>query len=290
MKSNFINRFWKIARWFLAFFLLLFCFRFLYGYMATDAGRAGAVSDYFSGVDGLRKNYASEKSEEIIAYAQNPAQSVNTQKYEKTATVRARTSRFETDNQLIRRKIQDAKAIIQYENAFGLKGARELHLFIGVTPEAFDSFYMAMQQIGTVQSMSVIKEDKTNEYRQLNAQKASLQKTLESLVELKSKGGEISDFVSLHDKILEVESRLQDLGVQLGNFNTENEFCTVRLSLYEGTPKKDVSLLHRIKVALEWSIEYFCYSVAACFIVILSVLILILLMDKLKIMGIINRD
>ena len=51
-----------------------------------------------------------------------------------------------------------------------------------------------------------------------------------------------------------------------------------------------MSLLHRIKVALEWSIEYFCYSMAGLFIVILSVFLLILVMDKLKIMGIINRD
>lgn len=61
----------------------------------------------------------------------------------------------------------------------------------------------------------ITKVDKTNEYRQLNAKKASLEKTLASLNDLKNKGGAISDFVSLHEKILEIETQIQELGVDL---------------------------------------------------------------------------
>lgn len=292
MKSNFAKRFWKLSRWFIAFFLFLFCFRLIYGYVVTDGVNAHTASDYFSGVDNLRKNYASEKAAQaVVALDQAAPPSSGSQKYEKTATVTSRTADFDKDNQQIRSQISDGKAIIQYEKAFGLKGARQLHLLIGVTPAAFDSFYLNMQKIGTIRSMSVIKEDKTNEYRQLNAQKASLQKTLESLIELKSKGGQVSDFVTLHDKILEIESRLQDLGVQLGNFNAENEFCTVRLSLYEGAPAKEgISFLHRVKVALEWSIEYFLFGVMGLFVMVVTVFVLILIYDKLKSSGLINRD
>src|SRR4029077_2293845 len=95
------------------------------------------------------------------------------------------------------------------------------------------------------------------EYRQLNAKKASLEKTLASLEELKSKGGQIADYISLHDKILEIETNLQELGVELGNFNSENEFCTVRFSLYEGATERKISLLKRSKTALEWTIKYY---------------------------------
>nr|GFD12335.1 hypothetical protein [Tanacetum cinerariifolium] len=100
----------------------------------------------------------------------------------------------------------------------------------------------------------ITKVDKTNEYRQLNAKKVSIEKTLASLNELKSKGGQISDFVSLNDKILEIEEKLQELGVELGNFDAENEFCTVKFSLYEGATEKSISFIHRLKVALEWTI------------------------------------
>ena len=293
MTSNFARRFWKISRWFIAFFLCLFCFRLLYGYIVTDSGGGRSTSDYFSGIDGLRKNYASERRETkalIDGGDGAAAMAPNSQKYEKTATVTAKTTDFEKDDRQVRAKVEASKAVIQYENAFGLKGARELHLLVGVTPGEFDSFYLAMQKIGTVRAMSVIKEDKTNEYRQLNAQKASLQKTLESLVDLKSKGGNVSDFVVLHDKILDIESRLQDLGVQLGNFNTENEFCTVRFSLYEGAPKQGVSFIHRVRVALEWSIQYFVMGTIGFFAVIAAVFVLILAFDKLKAMGLINRE
>src|SRR5882757_449953 len=59
----------------------------------------------------------------------------------------------------------------------------------------------------------------------------SLQATLSSLNDLKKKNGAVGDFVTLHDKILEIETQLQILGVDLGNFNTENEFCTLHFSL-----------------------------------------------------------
>lgn len=67
----------------------------------------------------------------------------------------------------------------------------------------------------------------------------------------------ITNFVSLHDKILEIEVKLQESGVELGNFDAENEFCTVKLSVYEGATQKNIPFIHRLKVAVEWSIKYF---------------------------------
>jgi hypothetical protein len=76
-------------------------------------------------------------------------------------------------------------------------------------------------------------------------------------MELKQKGGEIAEFISLNERILETEQQLQNLGVDLGNFNSANEFCTIRFSLYEKTAPKPISFMHRTKVALEWTLQYY---------------------------------
>lgn len=296
MKSSILKRTWRIGRWFVAGFVLLFAFRFVYGYLSPASVNASQRGSYFDGLTNLRKNYASEKGGKgvaqmsVVDVAPDGGIPSNSQKYEKTAEVTSRSAGFEQDDKTIRSKTAAFKGVIQYENAFGLKGARELHLLIGIVPEAFDSFYTEIRKIGEIRSMSVVKEDKTNEYRQLNARKASLQKTLESLQELKSKGGAISDFVGLHDKILEIESQLQDLGVQLGNFNTENEFCTVKFSLYEGRPQTGIPIIHRIKAALEWTLQYYFLFLGIVFLLTLSSFILLVIADKLKIMQIVNRD
>ncbi|MND87911.1 hypothetical protein D3C80_799200 [compost metagenome] len=171
----------------------------------------------------------------------------------------------------------------------GQQGNRQLHLVIGVNPAKFDSFYVDIQKIGLVKTKEITKVDKTNEYRQLNAKKVSIEKTLQSLNELKSRGGEITDFIALNDKILETEEKLQELGVELGNFDSENEFCTVKLSLYEGATEKKIGLFHRVKVSLEWTIKYFAIIVFISLVLSLTIFVLLLIADKLKVMNLLNN-
>jgi hypothetical protein len=233
---TFKQRFWKYAKWFGVLFILMLLFRLMYGYIGNDVAYGSEYSDdFFSSVGSLRKNYASEKMQ-IKQGSMQPSNMPVSQKYEKTATVKSKTSQFEKDINNIKKEATLFEGVIQYEQNTGNKGSRQIHLLIGINPEKFDSFYTTIQHIGVVRSMEITKIDKTNEYRQLNAKKASLEKNLASLNELKSRGGAIGDYIQLHDKILEIETQLQELGVELGNFDTENEFCTVRFSLYEQSP------------------------------------------------------
>jgi hypothetical protein len=292
MPITFRRRVFRFSFWFAGLFAALFIFRLLYGFYGETVYTGGNESGdfFFSSLNNLRKNYASEKISNNIAAAASAASSepvdiFNTQKYEKTATVSAKTARFEEDDSLIRRTTGAFGGSIQYEQSMGKKGSRELYLSIGVKPSSFDSFYRAVQGIGNIRSTVITKIDKTNEYRQLNAKKASLEKNLGSLNELKNKGGAISDFISLNEKILEVESQLQELGVDLGNYNTENEFCTLRYSLYEGgVARTGTSFYQRVKVALEWTIKYFAVSVVALAGVLICSFFLLLAIDRLKIL------
>jgi hypothetical protein len=293
VKLSFKQRFWKVGRWYLVLFLVLFLFRFTYGYFnKSSADVDNYVSDFFSNVENLRKNYASDgkrfKSHTVIWEKGTPppvpSANVSTnQKYEKTATVRAKTSSFEKEAQRVKTMASDFGGVIQYEQNLGNKGDREMHLLVGIVPEKFDSFYVEIQKIGLVRSMEITKIDKTNEYRQLNAKKLSLEKTLLSLNELKTKGGTIVDYLALNDKILEMENNLQELGVELGNFDTENEFCSIKYSLYEGEVEKKITLMRRLKVALEWTIKYYFVLVMTSVLLLVSVFLFLLVLDKFNV-------
>jgi len=285
MTTNFKTRFRKTSKWFVGLFVLLFVFRLIYGYVATDINYGSDYSDnFFSSIDNLRKNYASEKiaMKGDVQVSQNIA---SNQKFEKTASIKTKTSEFEKDEKQLKAKSKAYNAVIQYEQNLGQKGNRQIHLLIGVNPTLFDSFYVDIQKIGVIKAMEITKVDKTNEYRQLNAKKTSIEKTLQSLNDLKSKGGQIADFVALNDKILEIEAKAQELGVELGNFDVENEFCTVKLSMYEGATEKNISFIHRIKVALEWTIKYFAIIAVTTLVLTLTIFVLLLIVDKLKIIN-----
>lgn len=282
MQSTFKARFWRYFRWGALVFCALFVFRLIYGYVATGTtGGSDFSSDYFDQISDLRKNYASEK------VAQQPDFTTNS-KYEKTAIVKTTSSDFTKEEKDIRGKVDNYKGVIQYEKALGKKGNRELHLMIGINPATFDSFYHEIQGIGVIRSMSITKIDKTNDYRQLNAKKISLEKTMTSLEALKKTGVSGSDLLTIYDRQLMLEQQLQDLGVDLGAFNTENEFCTVKLSLYEGATAKSISFIHRVKVALEWTLHFFAFAVMGAVGLVLCVFVLLLFIDKLNVLNLIK--
>ncbi|RZL44409.1 MAG: DUF4349 domain-containing protein [Pedobacter sp.] len=289
MATSFKTRFWKTSRWFAGLFIVLFLFRLIYGYVATDNSYSNDYSDnFFSSIDNLRRNYASEKIA-MKGDVQVSSNIASNQKFEKTASIKSKTSEFEKDQKNLKSKVKTYNSVIQYEQNLGQKGNRQIHLLIGVNPSLFDSLYIDLLKIGVVKATEITKVDKTNEYRQLNAKKTSIEKTLQNLNELKSKGGQIADFVALNDKILEIEAKAQELGVELGNFDTENEFCTVKFSMYEGATEKNISFIHRIKVALEWTIKYFAITAFTTLIIALTIFVLLLIIDKLKIINVISK-
>ncbi len=301
MQVSIKNRIRKIAIVLICLFFVLFVGRIGYGYVYKSVESGSFESDFFRSAEKLRKNYASEKRESkemstpSVSFEAKKAESTtapkpmqqaaSSQKYEKTASTKSKSSHFEEDEKKVRKVAKDYTAIIQYEHNSGNKGNRELHLMIGVNPDKFDSCYMAIQKIGTIRSTEITKTDKNNEYRQLNAEKASLEKTLTSLSELKAKSGTIADYISLHEKMMEIEEKLQEYGVELGNFDEENEFCTIKFSLYEGFTSKPISFYHRVKVALEWAIKYYAVLMLSLVFMGIAAFVLAFLIEKLNILG-----
>ncbi len=219
MNTNLKRSARKVFSWSLVLFIGLFMFRMVYGYVSPEGGGSHVNGDeFFSSLENVKRNYASEKKA-MTADVQQKSAIASNQKFEKTASIKSKSSEFEKDERKIKVETRAFNAVIQYEQNIGQKGSRQIHLMIGVNPALFDSFCRVIQTIGVLKGIEVTKVDKTNEYKKLNAEKSSLEKTLQSLTELKVRVGQISDFVSLHDKILEIEERLQKLGVELGDFD-----------------------------------------------------------------------
>lgn len=286
MNEYFKKRIKKIVFRFVILFLALFIFRFIYGYTKTIHQSSNEIS-FFQSISEVRKNYASKKYQANASGSQMNTQV--DQKYEKVAEIRTKSSKFEAEEKSVRGKVSGFNALIQFEQKSGNKGRRKLDLLIGVPPQNFDSLYHHLTKIGKVQAKQITKKDKTNEYKELNAKQKSLQKIRASLIELKSKQGKINEYVELENRILNIEQQLQELGVSLGDFDNENEFCTIKFSLLEGKEVK-IGILQRVKVALEWTVKMYLRMITALFFITLAAYFFVVIIDKLKVLQRVFED
>jgi opacity protein-like surface antigen len=198
-----------------------------------------------------RKNYASTKQRS--APAGQPLG--NTQKYEKIASISQRSTAFEADRARIDEIITAQQGQIQSESGTGLNGQRIVYLGVGVPAENFDAFIKLSQDIGKTTSISIVKSDKTNDYLQMRAKRTTLEKTRTALEALQSAGGSIDERINVQNRLTELEEKIQELGVSLGDFDAQNELCTVRLTLEEANAPRARSI-NWIKItvsAFEWS-------------------------------------
>jgi len=277
MKTEFKKKLKRLILWLIVIFILLFVFRLVYGYTKTT-NDTSIQSEFFETISNSKRNYASK---EYSPKSGNVSPVKVDQKYEKIAEISTKSNQFDKEEKQTRKEIEKYNSLIQFEQKSGNIGHRSLNMLIGVPPENFDSLYNQLIKIGNVQAKRITKKDKTNEYKELNAKKQSLEKIRISLIDLKSKEGKIEEFMQLENRILEIEQKLQDLGVSLGDFDEANEFCTVQFSLIEGKEIK-IGLMHRMKVALEWTVTIYLKILLTMFFLTLFAYILLLVIEKLK--------
>ena len=195
-------------------------------------------------------NYASER----IVVRQGSGQQVVDQKYERIADMRATSRNFDSDVARLREIAAKVDSVIQRENAFGLAGSRTLSLALGIVPANFDSTVEAVRRVGTLDSISVTKTDRTTDFKALEAKRLSLEKARDGLKALRTAGAALSDLVALETKILEIEGHIQELGVSLGDYTEANSFCTIEFSLSEDSSRGDARILTAILDSCGWAI------------------------------------
>ncbi len=240
----------------LLIFFALFGLRLSYVLTTQPDADIGQRSREWSEFSYSKKNYASSKME--IAPIAGGRQSLgNAEKYEKIASIGQTSRAFEDDNRKILGSVEKHRGTVQYEALDGLPGQRRLALGIGVPPDAFDAFIDEVKAIGRLTFFSIVKNDKTNEYQQLRANRASLEKAKAAVDALRVHEASVKERLELEARSGEIEEQIQQLGVSLGEFDTQNEFYTVKLSLQEVRVPIAASWKRQIFNAFVWSVEYF---------------------------------
>ena len=229
-------------------FLLLLGGRFLYNLFAPKTiyyDTAYSPMDYEA--LGISNNIATQR----LAPAGSSNNAALDQKYERVANLTSKSLDFETDLADARAVMEKFQGIVQSENSSGLPGARSTTLTIGVRPDAFEDLRAALGSIGKPTDTNVSTVDKTSEYRQLLAEKESLERRMERYEELKKhEGSSLQDQLALEAEIMRVDSDLRAKLVELGEFGDEQGLSTIHFSLYEGSR---VNAAAKFMQALTWS-------------------------------------
>jgi len=234
----------------IALYLAIFALRVVYDLITFD-DPAPVIGDnylYNSLKDGSRatQNVASLRME----YAGAGGTEVLDQKYERVASISAKTVAYDADLLKLNAAIEENQAVVQMENEQGLTGSRKLTRMIGVKPQYFDACLEAVRAVGMPVSSTSQKSDKTYEYRRMLAQREELEKRLASYIALRGHDGSVIEKINLEDRIIEVESQLLVLAVDLGEYSDDNALCTINISLHEGSP---VPVVRKIWNAFEWT-------------------------------------
>jgi hypothetical protein len=149
-----------------------------------------------------------------------------------------------------------------------------------------------VRAIGRLSSIQVDKSDKTNEYKDLAARRASREKARDALTALRAQtGARLEDLIALQNKILEIEEAIQEMGVKLGEFDAENEFVTIHFTLLEerAPASHHVSVAHRIRVAFVWAVEAYAIILGLLLLAGLGVLIAIAVLERLRVIPELGR-
>lgn len=219
-----------------------------------------------------QQKYKSKNNSKVIAIDQ---------KYEKIAAMQSQTYNFDDDEKLLRTTIDQLQALIQYEQKSGNRGHRNINMSIGVNPIHFDTMVNKIKKVGYLESIQINKTDKTNEYKELTAKRTALDKTRASLISLKSAGGSITELITLENRILEIENEIQSYGINLGDYDSENEFCTIVYTLHETYKPIPIKLINRLLMTFEWTLSKYAIFTIILLVVIGISYIGILIIEKI---------
>jgi hypothetical protein len=262
-------------------YIALVLLRFLYLELDSHEGDSVYVPDHGSGIVMREAAYKSKISNYATLQIQT-ASGVADQKYEKVADVESTTSEFDRDESGVRNLLKTKGGVLQSEFATNKRPHRALRLVIGVPPGLFDDFVKDLSAFGRVDNIQTTKTDKTNDYLELNARRAALTKTRDSLVALRERGGSIDELIKLEKSISELDEKLQTSNVQLGQFDKVNEFCTVNFSLTENAAsKRGPNHFGNLIWSIEWAGPIYLIVVGIALVGSLAVLFLWGLLDKL---------
>lgn len=268
-------------------FVILVLARFAVLELSSDYGShvsaGGFARQSRAAQEASKRNYAS------VVFTPHQTAAAIEQKYEKVGDLSNLSSDFSADERKARTAVVAQHGIIQEEqNTIG-RGARVLQLTIGVPPDTFDNSVEVLKQVGRNQHAEITKTDKTNEFLDLRAKRGSLEKTRDALLALKSQGGKLEELIVLEKEVLLLENQIQALGVTLGQFDKENQFCTVRFALVEDISGPSRNHLGNLLTAIEWASQAYLVILGIALLGLLCIVLALVGLEKAKLLVPENR-
>jgi uncharacterized protein YfcZ (UPF0381/DUF406 family) len=256
-------------------FAVLFISRTLYGlftYNQENQYYWGSVSTSY-----LYNNVASDVVNVRIDET-TKAGLIHEQKYEKTAVINSLSESFDEDIDEIRQIIEFYGALIQSENLIENLDYKNTEFVIGVHPNMFESIIEKLKDSIPVNYLNITKTDKTEEYENLINSRTSLEKTMNSLIELKLQKGSIDEFINLEYKILELDKEIQLLKNSTGKYESEKSLCTIVISIREN--RLDIAYI--ITDSFYWALTVSVSIVILILLVSASAFLFITVYNKIK--------
>ena len=260
-------------------YVIMFLTRMVYDFAVYDDIDTGYVTPvYYSGETSFRSvnNFASLKMDTAPG---GVGQLAVDQKYERIANIVTRTVNYDADITRFDDALKEYRAVVQIENRRGLAGSRRAEFTIGVRPDNFDEMHTTLSGIGKLTSTTTTTNDKTYEYRQMLAERDTLERRIAGYEELRKHGGSIPDLLQLEEKIIEVEAQIQQQKIGLGEYSDENAFCTINYTMYEGT---ETGALRRVWNTLAWTTATYLIIVAVLLFTALAALLFAWCWSKFK--------
>ena len=136
-----------------------------------------------------------------------------------------------------------------------------LYLTVRVPSGQFHDFMNGSSVLGAVRNQSINRTDITKTYNDHTIEADALKIQLTRLQEMLAKAETIEDMLAIEDRLLNVETRLNQLNSAIDNMDMDVAYSTVNISIneviqYSPGTKKDATFLDRLKIAFEdsWDI------------------------------------
>ncbi len=135
-----------------------------------------------------------------------------------------------------------------------------LYLTVRVPSGQFHDFMNGSSVLGAVRNQSINRSDITKAYNDHTIEAEALKIQLGRLQEMLAKAETIEDMLAIEDRLLNVETRLNQLNSVIDNMDMDVAYSTVNITIneviqYSPGTKKDATFLDRLKIAFEDSWE-----------------------------------
>ena len=181
-----------------------------------------------------------------------------------TGNLTVETKNYEDSVRLLNEKITRYGAMTaSSDESARSSGLRSLYIQVRVPSASFHDFMGGASDLGNIRSQSTNRNDITRQYNDRSIEAEALEVQQEKLLEMLEKAETIEEMLMIEDRLVSVQTRLNQLKSVIGNMDMDVAYSTVHIYLNEVVQyssdiveRKDETFADRLKNAFQdsWDI------------------------------------